>query len=412
MGFRDLRLVRFLSLVQRRGLRDGMNEILTASARKRLSVPRNVIEDYGWILDLAQPATLPVPRPGPLRINWLITNVAAGGGGLFNIIRTVYLLEQWGHTNRIYMTGKVVPSKAKATEIVRKNYFAIKAEVEILTPDIPDSDALIATSWPTAYTANTIGNTVQKFYFVQDLEHLFYAPGSLYEFARQTYQFGFQGITAGPWIADVLQREFGMESSSFGFSYDREAYATTGDRRLPSGKRRVLFYARPETERRGFELGVLALSLVAKRLPDIEFVLVGFAPQSINLPFPAIFPGVLALSELGALYRSCDVALVLSHTNLSLLPLELMACGCAIVSNEGPNTEWLLTSQRAQIAMANPQSLANAVIELLENNSLRREKVNAGLAFAETTDWTREIRTIESAILQRIAAPIHRRQHA
>src|SRR5260370_11094264 len=117
----------------------------------------------------------------------------------------------------------------------------------------------------------------------------------------------------------MLRRDFGMDSTTFGFSYDRGAYASSAEHMLPSVKKRVLFYARPHTERRGFELGALALSLVAKKLPAVEFVLVGFPAQSIQLPFPAILPGVLPLSELGALYRSCDVALVLSHTNLSLL---------------------------------------------------------------------------------------------
>jgi O-antigen biosynthesis protein len=127
--------------------------------------------------------------------------------------------------------------------------------------------------------------------------------------------------------------------------------------------------------------------------------LVGFPCQSLNLPFPAIFPGVLALSELGALYRSCDVGLVLSHTNVSLLPLELMACGCAVVSNKGPNNEWLLSDQTAQLAKADPKSLAEAILELLETDELRIKKIEAGFAFVESTDWPREIRAIESALL-------------
>jgi glycosyltransferase involved in cell wall biosynthesis len=172
-----------------------------------------------------------------------------------------------------------------------------------------------------------------------------------------------------------------------------------------------LFYARPETERRGFELGILALSLVANKLPDVEFVLVGFPPQSIRLPFPAVFPGVLPLSELGALYRSCDVALVLSHTNLSLLPLELMACGCAIVSNRGPNTEWLLTDSTAQLANADPRSLASAVIEILETDSLRLQKVKAALDFVQSTDWTKENKAIEAALFAQIRNPHQQTQH-
>ena len=167
---------------------------------------------------------------------------------------------------------------------------------------------------------------------------------------------------------------------------------------LAAGKKRVLFYARPETERRGFELGILALTLVARRMPDVGCL--GGRPATIRrLPFPAVIPGVLSFSELGAVYRSCDVALVLSHTNLSLLPLELMACGCAVVSNEGPNTEWLLTDQIASIVKADPRSIGNAIIELLEVDSLRLQKIEAGLAFAQSTDWTKELKAIESALL-------------
>jgi glycosyltransferase involved in cell wall biosynthesis len=117
------------------------------------------------------------------------------------------------------------------------------------------------------------------------------------------------------------------------------------------------------------------------------------------LPFPAIFLGVLPVSELGSLYRSCDVALVLSHTNLSMLPLELMACGCAVVSNRAPNVEWLLTNQTVQLAKPDPKSLAEAIIELLQTDELRVRKIEAGIAFAQSTDWTNEIRAIESALL-------------
>ena len=167
---------------------------------------------------------------------------------------------------------------------------------------------------------------------------------------------------------------------------------------LPPGKKRVLFYARPETERRGFELGILTLSLVAKRLPSVEFVLAGFPHDSPNVPFSIINAGVLPVSRLGALYRSCDVALVLSYTNLSLLPLELMACGCAVVSNYGPNTEWLLDEHNSLLASLEPASLAEALIAILQNDELRLRLAERALQFVQSTDWTKEIKGIESAL--------------
>jgi glycosyltransferase involved in cell wall biosynthesis len=101
---------------------------------------------------------------------------------------------------------------------------------------------------------------------------------------------------------------------------------------------------------------------------------------------------------------------VLSHTNLSLLPLELMACGCAVVSNSGPNVEWLLNDQVAQLAPPTPEDLADSVLTLLRDDQLRARKIEAGAALAESTDWVSEIKVIESALYRglNVAAPVLR----
>jgi O-antigen biosynthesis protein len=406
MRWRESVFGKVWALVSNYGLLAGLQDAVARWGRDWLRIPQNVLSDYGWTVGDHQPETLKAPDSGPLKINWLIQSVdGKGSGGLFNIFRTIYHLEWQGHKQRIYMTGRTAMSGARATELARKVYFPIKTQIEVFTGEVADSDALVASSWVTAYAARTLGNTARKFYFVQDLEYLFYPEGSLCEFAKQTYRWDFYGITAGQWIADVLHREFGMECSVFGFSYDRGTYSPNGSRHLPDGKKRVLFYARATTERRGFELGVLALSLVAKKMPDAEFVLVGFPPRSVQLPFPAVLPGTLGASELSALYRSCGIALVLSHTNLSLLPLELMACGCAVVSNSGPNVEWLLTDDTAQLASPTPEALADAILALLCNEQLRAQKAAAGLALAKGTDWISEIKKVESAFYRGLNVP-------
>jgi glycosyltransferase involved in cell wall biosynthesis len=388
-----------LASISQYGLRNGLQDAAARWARSRAKVPRNLETDVGWILSEDRPASRAASAEGPLKINWLIRSVdGKGSGGLTNIFRTIFQLEGWGHEQRVYVVGKTTSSGEFETEFARKHYFPIRTGLEVFSGKAADSDALIATDWSSAYTARALGNTARKFYFVQDLEYLFYPEGSFAEFAKETYRWGFQGITLGNWIAQTLQSQFGMECCPFGFSYDREIYSTQGERRYSGGKKRVLFYARPNTERRGFELGLLALSLVAKQMPDVEFVLVGFSPTSIQLPFPAVVPGILAPSELASLYRSSTVALVLSHTNLSLLPLELMACGCPLVSNTGPNVEWLLKEETTQLAAPTPQALADAVILMLQDDDLRARKTAAGLALAEGTSWTASTKTIESAL--------------
>lgn len=385
------------ALVSKYGISAGLQNATAHWARSRLSAPHDVLQEYGWILNENRSPELPAPQAGPLRINWVVPSVAKGSGGLLNIFRAIHYLEQWGHKNRIYALGEWAAGGKGVQEFVQKSYFPVQAPIEVFAGQVVDSDALVATNWMTAYAVRALANTAQKFYLVQDLEHYFHAAGSLAEFAKDTYRWGFQGITLGNWIAEVLESEFAMPCSPFGFSYDRKIYTCKSDLRRSGPKKRLLFYARPNTERRGFELGVLALSLVAKRRPEIEVVLVGFPPRKMRFPFSATLTGIVSPEELATWYQKCDIALVLSHTNLSMLPLELMASGCAVVSNTGRNVEWLLNDEVCQLAHPSPLSLAEAILELLEDDQLRLKKVAAGIAFAEGTDWVSEIRKIESA---------------
>lgn len=399
MNLRDSSLRKAAQSVAKLGFRAGFADVVARWARSRTSVPRDVAAEYQWVLRVNQPPLLPPPKLGPLKINWILQGVGRGSGGLSNIFRTIHALEKWGHTNRIYVLDENSPIGIRAQQLIRDFYFPIEGSIEVLREKTLDSDALIATNWVTAYAVRSVPNTAGKFYFVQDLENRFYADGSLAEFAKETYRWGFHGITLGQWIADELQRGFGMRCSPFGFSYDRKIYSFERQQVVHSQKRkRILFYARPLTERRGFELGMLALSLVARKHPDAEFILVGFPSWGMRVPFRAVFPGLLTPSELASLYHGCDAAMVLSHTNLSMLPLELMACGCPVICNRGPNVEWILKDETAQLADPTPQSLAQAVLDLLENDLLRERKISAGLAFAQGTDWTLEIKKVEDAL--------------
>jgi len=142
---------------------------------------------------------------------------------------------------------------------------------------------------------------------------------------------------------------------------------------------------------------MLALKKIHERLPDVQFVLAGWDTSAYRIPFPALNAGVVPLNELADLYSQCDCALVISLTNLSLLSLEIMACGCPVVSNRGPNVEWLLRDgENALLADPTPESLAQAVIRMLEDNRLRQRLREGGLASATATDWMAEAVKIDA----------------
>ena len=325
------------------------------------------------------------------RVNWVIPAFGIGSGGHINIFRFIGGLERSGYKCHITIIGDHDFSSAEeARKSINKNFEPLNSAVSLGLDDIKPAWITVATSWQTAYAVKSIRPTKHKAYFIQDFEPQFYAHGSEYFFAEETYKFGFKGITAGDWLSNKLASEYGMECNSVGFSYDKERYLPTAKR--DASVKRVFFYSRPPTPRRAFELGVLVLSEVFKRNPNVEFVLAGWDDLNYKLPFPHSNAGLLSLDDLPDVYSQLDAALVISSTNLSLLPLELMACNCAVISNSGPNVEWLLKDgENASVVNADVDSLASAINKVLDDDKYRCQLIEKAAQFAHETSWLDEI---------------------
>jgi O-antigen biosynthesis protein len=350
-----------------------------------------LLEHYDFVLHR------PVGSPALARdvpkntINWYIPPFGFGSGGHLNIFRFIQKLERDGFECRIVIVGAPRPSSsAVARKQICDWFFQLDAQVFLNEADVPPANITVATSWQTAYLVRNFRATNHHCYFVQDFEPYFYAVGSEYAWAEATYRFGFRGITAGGWLEKKLAQDYGMLTSSVGFSYDQDLYRPL-PRRIKE-QRRAFFYARPPTQRRAFEMGVLVLAEVVRRLPDVEIVFAGWDVSNYAIPFSHINSGVVRICDLPDLYSQCDVALVLSFTNLSLLPLELMACGTPVVSNRAPCTEWLLNDQNAELSEATVEDLSNALCNVL-NDPIRHAALReSGFKTIAATDWEREAR--------------------
>src|SRR5207253_3960491 len=103
------------------------------------------------------------------------------------------------------------------------------------------------------------------------------------------------------------------------------------------GPIRVLFFARPGMRRRGFEFGMDALALVKESNPDVRVELFGASAAELGpVPFEHENLGVLGPERLAEAMNAAHVAVSLSLTNISNVPFEGMACGCAVVEADVP----------------------------------------------------------------------------
>lgn len=372
---------------------DGFISFASLFVRRLKTIPNiaqtNVFDFYAFTNNPLSVKTPHAIVANKNTLNWYIPPCGKGSGGHLNIFRFVSFLERQGFICRIVIVGEPKPiSVTQARKEINEWYFPIKAEVYMGKEDIPAAHTSIATSWTTAYYVNNTCNTTNKVYFVQDYEPYFYPLGSDYVLAEQTYHFDFYGITAGRWLKEKLEKDYHMKTSFFSFSYDKDIYKPKAKK--PSKEINVFFYARPPTARRGFEVGLMALKEITDRMPEINIILAGWDTSNYLIPFKHKSVGTLPVDLLPELYSQCDVALVLSFTNLSLLPLELMACGVPIVGNKGENVEWLLNEANSILTKPTPKALADALFRVLTEKGCANRLREGGLATAEASDWEEE----------------------
>jgi glycosyltransferase involved in cell wall biosynthesis len=339
-----------------------------------------------------------------MRINWLIPEPFPGAGGDTTIFRIIRYLAEFGHECRVYVLPYNLMNEYSTEQIreyVRKHFGDSQAEYHRWSGTVADADCSFATFWPTVEHLLTLPNGGRRYYLVQDFEPTFYAPGSEHALgAENTYRAGLHCMTPGRWLAKFLRERYQATADFFDFAVDTNVYWPRPN--LREGKRRRLcFYARPATPRRAYQLGLDAFQLVKERKPELEIVLFGTEELTPSPTFPFVNRGLVKQDELATLYSSCDIGVVFSLTNPSLVPLEMMACRCALVEVNSERMEGIATHRHdAWLADPEPSAVADGIVKLLEDDTLREGLVQNAYERTRVMDWRNSVRQIEAVLLR------------
>ncbi len=352
-----------------------------------------------------QPWRAPPQPMAALRIGVLLPEPARGSGGHTSIVRMVNGLTEAGHEVTVYVDRGPRFRDASEEELDRylRQHFGLHSARVRRDHNFTPSDVLIATSWTTAMAVAMATNCRCRLYFVQDFEP-FFEPMSLGNLlAEATYRLGLRHITLGPWLAEHLRRQYGAIAEAIDFGVDHDIYWPGPVDREPL----VVFYGRSTTPRRGTRLGLAALREVKRLRPDIEVALYGSPEVGATADgFQQV--GILQADELADLYRRATVGLALSYTNLSFVPLEMMACGCAVVANDCEPVRWFFRHGENALAVASePQALAAAILSLLDDEVQRRALAAGGVQSVASLDWARSQRQFET-LVRHFAADVGR----
>lgn len=360
------------------------------------------------------PAPTGAPSPGerfvPLTLNWLVTEPFPGSGGHTGIFRMIRHLVDFGHVCHIYVIPvhfmhKYTP--AQIEKYVSDQFMPTRAIYHQWTGAAGPADATIATYWKTVPLLQKLPMAGRRYYLVQDFEPYFYAVGSEYIQAENTYRHGLHCITLGPWLAKLMREHYGAEADHFDFAVDPDIYFPVPEPRDPHP--RVAFYARPSTPRRAYELGLEALRLVKQRRPDTEILFYGADKLSPAPDFPVHNLGILNAWELAKLFSTCDIGVVFSTTNPSFVPFEMMACRCAVVDIRSERVEGLLEDGvNCRLAEPTAESIAETVVDFLNNKAQRTAVVERAYQQVKLMSWRHSARQIEEVLLRHAPPPAGR----
>lgn len=342
---------------------------------------------------------------GRLRVAVVVPQFRRGSGGHSTIMHLLRGLEARGHTCSVWVEDTDGTHGGEAPEeterLFREWFGGLSGDVHATFDAWRGADVVLATGWQTVHRVLRLGGARARGYLVQDHEPEFFGTSAERTWAEETYRLGLPCVAASPWLAGELRERYAARAASFDLGVDQAVYAP-----VEGVERRddlVVFYARAVTGRRAVPLGLLALGELARRRPEVEIALFGEA-RPIATPFAHRDAGVLGGAELARLYAEATVGCVLSLTNPSLVPTEMLACGLPVVDVASPS---MLATFGADgpvaLAAFDPLALADALEGLLDDGAGRAARSAAGLAFVAERTWPRAAQQLEAAVVEWLA---------
>jgi len=153
---------------------------------------------------------------------------------------------------------------------------------------------------------------------------------------------------------------------------------------------------------------VIKSYLAVKERTNHSYKLVIIGPENKNI-FKSvtvgdlddiITPGYVTLGELKFAYEKADVFVFPSlYEGFGLPPLEALACGTPIVASETTSLGEIIQEGCIHVDPENVQDIADAIVQILNNEELAMKLATEGKAYARKFTWkkaTRQLREVLS----------------
>lgn len=194
----------------------------------------------------------------------------------------------------------------------------------------------------------------------------------------------------------------------------------TAKRCLGLGGRRILFSAARLVPRKGIDTTLEAFSLVARRYPDLVYVVVGCGPdrerlnalgRSLVRDGRVLFCGHVPRADLPDYYSAADLFALPARQErdgcvegFGLVFLEAGACGTAVIGARSGGIPDAIENgvNGLLVPPDDSRALADAMTRLLDDDDLRERLARQGLERARDLSWARCATAVYEQIERRL----------
>lgn len=328
---------------------------------------------------------------------WILPSLLEGSGGHRTILQNAsYLTSKNEFSCDIYIENDgSCRNDEELKKLVEKYFGTISGCRFYLGFELKSTyDVIFATAWYTAKIVRDIPGNAEKIYFIQDFEALFNPMGDGYLLACNSYCYGLKPITIGRWLTHKMRTEFNAPSQFFDFCADKFVYKV-----LPNVQKEnaICFVYQPDKPRRCSTIGIEALGIVKYLRPDVKIYLYG-SKQKGNVWFEHTNLEIISIEQCNELYNKCSVGLCISSSNPSRIPFEMMAAGLPVVELYMENNLYDVPEGGVSLAHYTPESIAEAIIRVLDSKESQQKMGQVGLEYMEDRDLTKGFEQFYEAV--------------
>jgi glycosyltransferase involved in cell wall biosynthesis len=341
-----------------------------------------------------------------LSIAFIIPGMPRYSGGHTSILRLGTYLSDFGH--EVFYISYLPQKISEMVSNAKHNLESYKGEIlgpEGLTE--LNYDVGVATYWVSAYYLWNMDNVKYKAYFIQDYEPDFYPKGDISIFVENTYRMNYHMVSLGPWNKNQIEEKFRVPVDEIVFPFEPKEYWAENNWKQKFTRKRnikITVYLK-NAEKRGPILLLMSLEELYKVAKSKGYeVEVLFFGNNRRIKYPISVPyknlGKPPKDELRKLYQKSDFGVVFSYTNISLVPLEMMACGCPVIEVYEGSFGSFFNSSCAILVNSYPQDFVKKVMWYIEHPEERLKIAENAMNSLQKRSWEEAARQFNQILLK------------